>query len=144
MKSIIEVEINAPSPRTATLFADPLLMPKWMHDLDRVEPLSGAVGKTGSKFRMVPKKGKRVFVATVTARRLPREFRLQLDHRTVTAHIKGTLRPLEKNKTLLVSEEVFRFKGLVNRIFGLLARRAIRNAHRRHIRAFKRVAEQRG
>jgi hypothetical protein len=37
-----------------------------------------------------------------------------------------------------VSEEVFKFKGVWNSLFGLLVRRSIRKAHRRHIEALKR------
>jgi len=37
---------------------------------------------------------------------------------------------------------VFSFKNPCNRLFGFLAQRAIRNAHRRHIEAFKRFAEE--
>jgi len=45
-------------------------------------------------------------------------------------------------RTRLISEEVFSFKNPFNRLFGFLAQRAIRNAHRRHIEAFKRFAEE--
>jgi hypothetical protein len=89
----------------------------------------------------VPKKGKMVFVATVLARDLPAESRLSLDASNVTVSVKGILVPLSSDRTRLTSEEVFRFKGPLNRIFGFLARGAIKNAHRRHMEAFKRFAE---
>jgi hypothetical protein len=51
---------------------------------------------------------------------------------------------LSPGTTRLVSEEVFTFKGLLSKAFGLLARPAIRRAHRRHMEGFKRFAERQG
>jgi hypothetical protein len=48
---------------------------------------------------------------------------------------------LSSERTRLISEEVFRFKGLFNKVFGFLAQRSIKKAHRRHMEAFKRFAE---
>jgi hypothetical protein len=45
---------------------------------------------------------------------------------------------LFSEKTKLISEEEFSFKGLFNKVFGFLAQRTIKNAHRRHMEAFKR------
>jgi uncharacterized membrane protein len=55
MKSVVQVEINAPASEVATLFADPRNSPKWMLDLDRYEPVSGEQGMPGSTYRLVPK-----------------------------------------------------------------------------------------
>jgi hypothetical protein len=92
----------------------------------------------------VPKKGKMVFVATVLARNLPTESHLSLEASNVTVSVKGTLVALSSDRTRLTSEEVFSFKKPINRVFGFLARGAIRNAHRRHMEAFKRFAEAHG
>jgi hypothetical protein len=95
----------------------------------------------GSKYRLVPKKGKMVFVATVVARNLPTESHLSLEASNVTVSVNGTFVALSSSRTRLTSEEVFHFKGLLNTIFGFLAWRAIRSVHRRHMEAFKRFAE---
>jgi len=55
--------------------------------------------------------------------------------------VKGTFVALSAARTRLLSEEVFRFKGLFNKVFGFLVQRTIKNAHRRHMEAFKRFAE---
>jgi hypothetical protein len=144
MKSIVELDIQVPQERLATLFADPENNMKWMDDLDRYEPVSGQPGLPGSKYRLVPKKGKMVFVATVLSRDLPNESRLSLDASNVAVSITGRFVALSPEKTRLISEEVFSFKGLVSKFFGFFAQGAIRKAHRRHMEAFKRFAEQRG
>jgi uncharacterized protein YndB with AHSA1/START domain len=144
MKSVIELEIAGPRPRVAELFASPENSPRWMDDLGRYEAISGTPGMPGSRYRLVPKKGSMTFVATVTARELPRRIQVELDSPTVTVSVTGTFDELSPGRTRLVSEEVFRFKGLFSKAFGLLARPAIRRAHRRHMEGFKRFAERQG
>jgi hypothetical protein len=98
MKSIVEVDIHVPQERLATLFADPENNMKWMDDLDRHEPLSGQPGMPGSKYRLVPKKGKMVFVATVLSRDLPNESRLSLDASNVAVSITARFVALSPKK----------------------------------------------
>ena len=142
MKSVVELEINVPQERVASLFTDPRNSTKWMDDLDRYEPMSGEPGMPGSTYRLVPKKGKMVFLATVISRKLPNEARLNLDASNVAVSVTGTFVPLSPNRTRLISEEVFSFKGPFNKLFGFFVQRTIRNTHRRHMEAFKRFAEQ--
>jgi|SRR5947208_3617425 len=144
MKSVVELDINVPQARLADLFANAENSPRWMDDLDRYEAISGEPGMPGSKYRLVPKKGAMVFMATVIARDLPVQARVNLDAPNVAVSVTGTFEALSPSTTRLVSEEVFRFKGPVNKLFGLIAQRAIRAAHRRHMEAFKRFAERRG
>lgn len=144
MTSVIELDINGPQERVAAIYADPDNSTKWMDDLQRYEPISGIPGTPGSTYRLVPKTGKMVFVATVIARKLPTEVRLKLDASSVAVSVTGTFAALSPDRTRLISEEVFRFKGPFHKLFGFAARRTIRKAHRRHMEAFKRFAEQRG
>jgi hypothetical protein len=144
MKSIVEVDIDVPQARVAALFGNPENTPQWMDDVDRYEAISGEPGMPGSKYRLVPRKGTMVFVATVLPSRLPDEFRLELQASGVVVSVTSRLVALSPSRTRLTSEEVFRFKGLFRTVFGLLARAAIRSAHRRHIAAFKRFAESHG
>jgi hypothetical protein len=144
MKSVIELDIDVPQARLAALFADPRHNTAWMDDLERLEPISGEPGLPGSKYRLVPKKGKMVFVATVITRTLPTEVRLRLDASHVTVSVRGTFAALSSGRTRLTSEEVFSFKGLIHKVLGFLAQTSIRNAHRRHLEAFKRFAQEHG
>ena len=141
MKSVIQLDIDVPHARLAALFSDPLQNTKWMDDVDRVEAISGQIGMPGSKYRLVPKKGGMLFVATVIARDIPTQFLLSLEASNVTVSVKGILVAISSDKTRLISEEVFKFKGLLNKAFGFLAQGVIKKAHRHHMEAFKRFAE---
>jgi hypothetical protein len=141
VKSVIEIEIHVPQTLLAALYADPKLNTRWMDDVERVEPISGQLGMPGSKYRLVPKKGDMVFVATVLVRNLPAELHLRLEATNVTISVKGLFTSLSPGNTRLTHEQVYSFKGLFNKVFGFLARRAIKKAQRRHMEAFKRFAE---
>jgi hypothetical protein len=141
VKSTITVEINLPRAQVAELFSNPRHTTRWMHDVDRIEVVRGELGAPGSQYRLVPKKGNMVFVATVLVRNLPNESRLRLDSSNVVVAVTGTFQSLTPTRTLLVSSEVFSFKGVISAILGFLAQSAIRKAHRRHIEAFKAFAE---
>jgi hypothetical protein len=142
MKSVLEFDIQAPRDKVAELFADPANNPNWMNDLDRCEPIGGSPGMPGSTYRMVPKKGDMVFVATVLSRDLPQEVRLRLDGKGVVVSITDRFRATSPGVTTMYSEEEFRFKTWFSRLFGFVAQRSIRNAHRRHMESFKHFAEQ--
>ena len=144
MKSVVALDINLPQRRLAELFTDPSNAPKWMDDVERIEPVTGEPGEPGSVYRLVPKRGKLVFVATVVARELPTQSQLSLDAPSVSVSVTAKLFKLSEQRTKLTSEETFRFKGPFNRVFGFVARGAIKRAHRRHIEAFKRFAESQG
>jgi hypothetical protein len=141
MKSIVQLDIEAPRAGVAALFFDPTTTPKWMDDLDRIEPISGKLGMPGSRYRMVPKEGSMVFDVTVVSRNPPTDVQLHLDGSNSTVEITDRFVELSSGRTRLISEEIFRFKGL-SRLFDILARPAIRRAHRRHMEGFKRFAER--
>ena len=138
MKSVVELNIDAPQEKVAELFEDPWTFPSWMDDLERIEPVSGSAM---SRFRLVPKKGNLVFIARVVDAEPPHHARLALDAPTVSVSVTGRFRKLSDHTTRLVSEEIFHFKGLLGHLFGWLGRGSIRRAHRRHMESFKRFAE---
>lgn len=113
VKSVFEAEVAVPQARLAGLYADPANNVKWMHDLERCELLSGEPGQPGSTFRMVPRKGKMIFVATVTVRNLPHEAALSLDSPSVRVSVTGRFAALSPERTRFTSEEVFTFNGLL-------------------------------
>jgi hypothetical protein len=141
MKSVVELDIDVRQAKLAKLFADPNNNPQWMDEIERIEPVSGKLGEPGSVYRLVPKRGKLNFIATVISRELPSEARLSLEDRSVAVSVRASFQKLSDRKTRLISEETFRFKGLMNRLLGLFAHGAIRAAHRRHMESFKRFAE---
>jgi len=143
MKSVIELDIDASPSTVAALFDDARTFPRWMDELKQVEPIGGGGESPGSKFRLVPKEGTLEFVATVVARDPPHWSRLMLDAPNVSVSVKGTFVRVADEKTKLVSEEEFAFKGLLGRLMGFFGRRGITRAHRRHMDSFKRLVESR-
>jgi uncharacterized protein YndB with AHSA1/START domain len=143
MKSIVEIEVNRPRQEVAALMADPGNMTKWMHDLERYEHIGGDFGMPGSQYRMVPKAGagQMRFVSTVTARNLPEQLTLKLESPMADIAITATFIALSGQTTKMISQEVFTFRGLFNKLFSTLGRRDIRRHHREHIESFKRFAE---
>ena len=141
MKSVVELDIKAQQSLVADLFMDPNNNPRWMAELERVEPISGELGEPGSVYRLVPKRHDQVFVATVLAKHPPDETRLSLVTSGTSVSIRVKIHKLAWNRTRFISEDTFRFKGLYGWAMGLMARQAIRRAHRRHVEAFKRFAE---
>jgi len=136
MKSIFETVINIPQARLAELYANPENSTKWMLDVERYEPVSGSPGMPGFKFRLIPKKGKMIFTATIISKNLPSEIKLNLDASTVNVLVTGKFIALAPDKTKFISAEVFNFKGIFNKIFGFAAQGAIRKAHHKHMNDF--------
>ena len=141
MKSIVQVEINKPQKEAAELYADPRNNLKWMHDIARYEPLSGEQGMPGSTYRLVPKHGDMIFVATVTERNLPDELKLHLEASDVDVQVRGTFSSLSPTRTKLINEQVFTFKGVGEGTVSSSVKKDIKAAHRRHMEDFKRFAE---
>jgi hypothetical protein len=142
MKSVVEVEINAPQAKVAELFADPRTFPEWMDDVARIEPVAGrsATAPEGA-YRIVPKKGRLAFIARVVRRDLPYRSRMALRSPKIAVDVTGTFVKLSDSRTKLVAKNEFGFSGLLSRLLGVLGRRQIRRIHRRHMESFKRFAE---
>jgi len=143
MTSRVELEIEVPQEPLAQAFAEPRNNPAWMDDVDRIEPISGELGQSGSTYRIVPKRGDRIFTARVLHRALPAQLTLLLDSPQVSVSVTDSFQRITDGRTRLVSEEIFTFKGIFGNVMGFLGRRAIKEAHRRHMEAFKRFAESR-
>ena len=143
MRHVVRLNVGEPQERVAALYSDPRNNPKWMHDVDRCEPLSGEPGAIGSTYRLVPREGQLEFVGTVVSRRLPSEVKLLLDAPSLSVAVTATFEALPGDRTLLVSEQHYTFKGWDNKLRGFLARPAIASAHKRHMAAFRTFAESR-
>jgi hypothetical protein len=143
MTSRVELEIDARRETLAEAFAEPRNNPAWMEDIDRIEPISGELGQAGSTYRIVPKRGDRIFTARVVHRALPSRLTLFLDSPDVSVSVTDSFLRMTDGRTKLISEEIFSFKGIFGTVAGLFGRGAIKKAHRRHMEAFKRFAESR-
>lgn len=130
-RDVVTITIGAPAETVDRLFADPTLTSKWMKDIS-YEP-----GTTGSTYRLVSTAGGRSFAVTVVARN-----HLLLETKGVTVEVNARITALSPRKTLLVSEETFRFEGFLGRIFGALSKRSIHRAHGDQMARFKSFAER--
>ena len=144
MKSVFEIEVNVPQEKLAELFADPENYKKWMGDLEGYEIISGKPGMVGSKYRLMQKNGDKNtdFIATVTASNLPNEFSMNVEEPNVAqVSVTGQFVVLSPEKTKFISKEEFKFKGISNKIGGLLYQRSIKGDHHRYTMNFKHFAE---
>jgi len=140
MKSVFEYDINIPREKLARLYANPDNNIKWMHDLKKLEPISGKTGQPGFRYRLIPKEGNMIFDATVVSRNLPDELKLNLEGSKTNVFVTGKFIALSRDKTKFISEEVFTFRGFFNKISGFLSRRAIKKAHQTHMNDFIKFA----
>ena len=97
----------------------------------------------GSTYRLVPKAGNVIFLATVVECNLPHELRVNLEAATVDVAMTARMLALSPMRTKLISEEVFIFKDSDNATVASSVKEAIKAAHQRHIEDFKRFAEHR-
>jgi hypothetical protein len=140
VRDIVKIEINAPRGKVAELFADPRRVLEWMEETD-YEPISGDHGMPGSTYRLSQRKENMVFIATVVERDLPNRVKLNLDSPKVSVLMTAEFVALSPEKTQLVSDEVFTFKGPAGKAFGFIAGGIIKKVHRKQMDAFKRFAE---
>ena len=140
MKSVFEIEVNVPQEKLAELFAEPENYKKWMGDLEGFEIISGKPGMLGLKYRLMQKNGnkKTDFIATVTASNLPNEFSMTIQEPDVAqVSVTGQFVALSADKTKLISKEEFKFKGISNKIGGLLYQQSIKGDHHHYTMNFK-------
>ncbi|MEU6951976.1 SRPBCC family protein [Streptomyces sp. NPDC045714] len=154
MKYTVSIEIALPRERTVQLLADPANMPKWLRGLVVHEPLSGVHGQVGTESRVVMRMGQRTFEATETiARREPADlhgipegsvvhFDREISGEGMWSVTRDRLTEAGPETTLWVSENEYRFDGLLMRLVGLLMPGTFRKQSRQHMRDFKAFAEQ--
>ena len=144
MKYIYETEINLPREKVAELVGSPDNRKKWMEGLVSDEHLSGTPGMPGAKSRLVFKTGKAktIMIGTVIARNLPDEFSETFEASNVIVNATSTFVVLSPQKTKYISEQEFRFKGILNKIVGFLLHGEFKKQTVQHLKNFKRFAEK--
>ncbi|MDX8050589.1 SRPBCC family protein [Lentzea sp. BCCO 10_0798] len=153
MKYTVSMEIALPRERVAQLLADPEQMPKWLRGLVLHEPLSGVHGHVGTKSRVVMRTGQQEFEGTETITRrepvdlhgIPKEsvvlFEREIAGKGMWSVARERLTEAGPETTLWVSENEYRFSGLMMRLVGLLMPGAFRKQSLQHMQDFKAFAE---
>lgn len=153
MKYTVSLEIALPRERVAQLLADPEHLPKWLRGLVVHEPLSGEHGQVGTKSRVVLQMGQQKFEGTETItrrepadlREIPRDavvhFEREIVGEGMWSAARERLTEVGPETTLWVSENEYRFNGLLMRFVGRLMPGAFRKQSLQHMQDFKAFAE---
>ena len=154
MKYTVSIEIAMPREAVAQLLADPAHLPKWLRGLVLHEPLNGVHGHVGTKSRVVLQMGQQQFEGTETiTRREPADlrgipkgsvvhFEREIVGQGMWSAARDRLTEAGPDTTLWVSENEYRFSGLLMRLVGLLMPGAFRKQSLQHMQDFKAFAEQ--
>lgn len=153
MKYTVSIEIAMPLEAVAQLLADPANIPKWLRGMVLHEPLSGEHGQVGTRSRVVMQTGEQKMegIETIT-RREPTDLRgiptgsvVYFDREIVAEGMwsaaRERLTEAGPDTTLWVSENEYRFSGLMMRLVGLLMPGAFRKQSLQHMEDFKAFAE---
>jgi hypothetical protein len=153
MKYTVSIEIALPRERMVQLLADPEHMSKWLRGLVLHEPLSGVHGQVGTKSRVVMQMGQQKIECTETITRrepvdlhgIPRESVVHFDREIVGkgmwSAVRDRMSETSPETTLWVSENEYRFSGLLMRLVGLMMPGAFRKQSLQHMQDFKAFAE---
>lgn len=153
MKYTVSLEIALPRERVVQLLSDPEHMPKWLRGLVEHEPLSGVHGQVGTRSRVVMQSGQQKFegIETITRREpvdlqgLARESVVHYEREIVAKGMWSAARErftvTGPGTTLWVSENEYRFSGVLMRLVGLLMPGTFRKQSLQHMRDFKAFAE---
>jgi hypothetical protein len=153
MKYTVSMEIALPRERVAQLLAEPEHLPKWLRGLVLHEPLNGVHGHVGTKSRVVMQMGQQKIegIETITRREpvdlhgIARESVVHFDREIVGKGMwsaaRERLTESGPETTLWVSENEYRFSGLLMRLVALLMPGAFRKQSLLHMQDFKAFAE---
>ena len=153
MKYTVSIEIAMPREEVAQLLADPAHMPKWLRGLVLHEPLNGVHGQVGTKSRVVMQMGQQKFEGTeIITRREPADlsmipkgsvvyFERELVTEGMWSAARERLTEAGPDTTLWVSENEYRFSGLMMRLVGILMPGTFRKQSLQHMQDFKAFAE---
>ena len=145
MKFTTEITIDLPRQRVIELFDNPDNLAKWQSGLREFVHISGETGMPGAKSRLLYKvSGREVeMIETITVRNLPDEFSGTYEAKGVWNEVKNFFFEDGPGKTRWVSENEFRFKGLMA-VMGFLMPGSFRKETQKQMNEFKRFAENEG
>jgi hypothetical protein len=155
MRYTVSIEIALPRERVIQLLADPAHLPMWLRGLVLHEPLDdGAPGQAGTTSRVVFRTGERKIEGTETiTRREPADLHeipsgtvVRFEREIVVDGMwnaaRERLTEAGPDRTLWVSENEYRFGGVMMRLVGRLMPGVFRKQSLQHMRDFKAFAEQ--
>ena len=144
MKYSLEIRINQPIDKVIGLFDNRDYLKHWQPGLQSIEHISGEPGQSGSKTRLRYLMGKREIemVETITAHDLPKEFSTTYETKGVMNIQKNLFRSEGEDRTKWISDNEFRFSGLMMKLMGTLMPGAFKKQSQIYLDSFKRFAEE--
>ncbi|MEV7584554.1 SRPBCC family protein [Streptomyces erythrochromogenes] len=154
MKYTVSIEIALPRERVVQLLADPAVLPQWLRGLVLHEPLNGLHGQVGTRSRVVLQTGRQKVECTETiTRREPADlhgipegsvvhFEREIVADGMWSAVRDRLTEAGPDATLWVSENEYRFSGLLMRLVGRVMPGAFRKQSQQHMQDFKAFAEE--
>ncbi|MBC9798544.1 SRPBCC family protein [Sinomicrobium weinanense] len=142
MKFSESIEIDRPVETVVRLFTNPDHLGQWMDGFQNIEHLSGTPGTQGAKSRLTFQTGKRKMemTETITAIDLPKEMSFTYDAGTVFNTVRNRFEKLKENRTRLVVDTEYRFKGIMKFIAPLMSG-VFKKQTRKYLGDFKEFAE---
>ncbi|MFJ9766316.1 SRPBCC family protein [Streptomyces erythrochromogenes] len=154
MKYTVSIEIALPRERVVQLLADPAVLPQWLRGLVLHEPLNGLHGQVGTRSRVVLQTGRQKVECTETiTRREPADlhgipegsvvhFEREIVADGMWSAVRDRLTEAGPDATRWVSENEYRFSGLLMRLVGRVMPGAFRKQSQQHMQDFKAFAEE--
>ncbi|MER7734619.1 SRPBCC family protein [Streptomyces erythrochromogenes] len=154
MKYTVSIEIALPRERVVQLLADPAVLPQWLRGLVLHEPLNGLHGQVGTRSRVVLQTGRQKVECTETiTRREPADlhgipegsvvhFEREIVADGMWSAVRDRLTEAGPDATLWVSENEYRFSGVLMRLVGRVMPGAFRKQSQQHMQDFKAFAEE--
>ena len=145
MKYSLDILINQPRERVASLFADPEHLPEWQAGLLRYETLEGEPGTEGARSVLRYQIGKKQFEMheTIVSRRPPEEYRMLYEARGVWNQVVNRFTEVEPGVTRWQVETEFRVRGLMW-FMSLVMPGMFKTQTENYMRQFKIFAERDG
>ncbi|MGS2764404.1 SRPBCC family protein [Sinomicrobium sp. M5D2P9] len=142
MKFSESIEIDGPNEKVAELFVNPDYLNEWMEGFQSIEHLSGMPGTQGAKSRLTFQTGKRKIEMeeTITAINLPKKFNVAYDMGNVFNTVENRFEKLSENRTKLVVDTEYRFKGIMKLMAPLMSG-AFKKPVRKYLADFKQFVE---
>jgi hypothetical protein len=142
MKYILDIDINKPIDRVIELFDNPDNMQKWLEGLQSFEHISGPPGMPGAKSKLIFRTGKREMemIETIAVRNLPAEFSGTYEAGGMLSIVKNRFEKISPTQTKYISENEFRFKGMM-KLIAMLMPGAFKKQSRKHLSDFKKFVE---
>lgn len=145
MKYSVDIEIDLPRSRVVELFDNPDNLKHWQPGLVSFEAISGVPGEPGARSRLRYQMGKKEIemIETITERNLPETFSGTYEAKGVWNEVVNRFVPLANDRTQLVLETDFQFKGMM-RLMGWLMPGAFKKQSLEFMQLFKQFAEKQG